>query len=110
LLRFAVDREALMGQTPFPDVMEQVFHEVGIGSVLSLQKFWQHRIKDYHSYMLQVRSLRENWGLGVFIRIPQYLLDYAEHREQSEFNILFSWSQLCSIGLITDLATYQSLL
>lgn len=55
LLRFAVDREARLGQTPFPDVMEQVFHEVGIGSVLSLQKFWQHRIKDYHSYMLQVR-------------------------------------------------------
>lgn len=55
LLRFAVDREGRLGQTPFPDVMEQVFHEVGIGSVLSLQKFWQHRIKDYHSYMLQVR-------------------------------------------------------
>lgn len=55
LLRFAVDREARLGHTPFPDVMEQVFHEVGIGSVLSLQKFWQHRIKDYHSYMLQVR-------------------------------------------------------
>lgn len=55
LLRFAVDREALLGHTPFPDVMEQVFHEVGIGSVLSLQKFWQHRIKDYHTYMLQVR-------------------------------------------------------
>lgn len=55
LLRFAVDREARLGQTPFPDVMEQVFHEVGIGSVLSLQTFWQHRIKDYHSYMLQVR-------------------------------------------------------
>lgn len=56
LLRFAVDREARLGHTPFPDVMEQVFHEVGIGSVLSLQKFWQHRIKDYHSYMLQVRG------------------------------------------------------
>lgn len=60
LLRFAVDREARLGQTPFPDIMEQVFHEVGIGSVLSLQKFWQHRIKDYHSYMLQVRSPWEN--------------------------------------------------
>ncbi|KAI1240641.1 STAGA complex 65 subunit gamma, partial [Lamprotornis superbus] len=56
LLRFAVDREARLGHTPFPDVMEQVFHEVGIGSVLSLQKFWQHRIKDYHSYMLQIKE------------------------------------------------------
>ncbi|XP_038607839.1 STAGA complex 65 subunit gamma [Tachyglossus aculeatus] len=62
LLRFTVDREARLGQTPFPDVMEQVFHEVGIGSVLSLQKFWQHRIKDYHSYMLQVsKQLSEEY-------------------------------------------------
>ncbi|XP_033000489.1 STAGA complex 65 subunit gamma [Lacerta agilis] len=62
LLRFAVDREARLGQSPFPDVMEQVFHEVGIGSVLSLQKFWQHRIKDYHSYMLQVsKQLSEEY-------------------------------------------------
>lgn len=64
LLRFAVDREARLGQTPFPDVMEQVFHEVGIGSVLSLQKFWQHRIKDYHSYMLQVRRRPGERSLG----------------------------------------------
>ncbi|XP_074065914.1 STAGA complex 65 subunit gamma [Macrotis lagotis] len=62
LLRFAVDREAQLGQTPFPDVIEQVFHEVGIGSILSLQKFWQHRIKDYHSYMLQVsKQLSEEY-------------------------------------------------
>lgn len=55
LLRVAVDREARLGASPFPDVVEQVFHEVGIGSVLALQRFWQVRIKDYHSYMLQVR-------------------------------------------------------
>lgn len=54
LLRVAVDREARLGASPFPDVVEQVFHEVGIGSVLALQRFWQVRIKDYHSYMLQV--------------------------------------------------------
>lgn len=58
LLRVAVDREACQGSTPFPDVVEQVFHEVGIGSVLALQRFWQVRIKDYHSYMLQVRYLQ----------------------------------------------------
>lgn len=62
MLRFNVDREARLGQTPFPDVMEQVFHEMGIGSVLSLQKFWQHRIKDYHTYMLQVsKQLSEEY-------------------------------------------------
>ncbi|XP_064412659.1 STAGA complex 65 subunit gamma [Latimeria chalumnae] len=62
LLRTAVDREARLGQTPFPDVMEQVFHEIGIGSMLSLQRFWQQRIKDYHSYMLQVsKQLSEDY-------------------------------------------------
>ncbi|KAM9317254.1 STAGA complex 65 subunit gamma [Gastrophryne carolinensis] len=62
MLRYNADREARLGQTPFPDVMEQVFHEMGIGSVLSLQKFWQHRIKDYHTYMLQVsKQLSEEY-------------------------------------------------
>lgn len=62
LLRVAVDREARLGATPFPDVVEQVFHEVGIGSVLALQRFWQVRIKDYHSYMLQVsKDLSEEY-------------------------------------------------
>ncbi|KAL4624267.1 STAGA complex 65 subunit gamma-like [Arapaima gigas] len=62
LLRVAVDREAHLGSSPFPDVVEQVFHEVGIGSVLALQRFWQVRIKDYHSYMLQVsRELSEEY-------------------------------------------------
>lgn len=56
LLRTAADREARLGATPFPDVVEQVFHEVGIGSVLALQRFWQVRIKDYHSHMLQVKN------------------------------------------------------
>uniref|UniRef100_A0A8C6V7L3 STAGA complex 65 subunit gamma n=1 Tax=Neogobius melanostomus TaxID=47308 RepID=A0A8C6V7L3_9GOBI len=61
-LRVAVDREARLGATAFPDVMEQVFHEVGIGSVLALQRFWQVRIKDYHSYMLQVsKELSEEY-------------------------------------------------
>uniref|UniRef100_A0A1A8GRW7 STAGA complex 65 subunit gamma n=1 Tax=Nothobranchius korthausae TaxID=1143690 RepID=A0A1A8GRW7_9TELE len=62
LLRVAVDREARLGTSPFPDVVEQVFHEVGIGSVLGLQRFWQVRIKDYHTYMLQVtKDLSEEY-------------------------------------------------
>lgn len=65
-LRVAVDREARLGASPFPDVVEQVFHEVGVGSVLALQRFWQVRIKDYHTYMLQVsvaqRPGAANWG------------------------------------------------
>jgi STAGA complex 65 subunit gamma len=64
LLRVAVDREARVGASPFPDVVEQVFHEVGIGSVLSLQRFWQVRIKDYHSNMLQVSRGSNRRGDG----------------------------------------------
>lgn len=59
-LRVAVDREARLGASPFPDVMEQVFHEVGVGSVLALQRFWQVRIKDYHTYMLQVSGTQSH--------------------------------------------------
>lgn len=65
LLRTAVDREARLGASPFPDVVEQVFHEMGIGSMLALQRFWQVRIKDYHSYMMRV-SLK----LSYFIACP----------------------------------------
>ncbi|KAI7792930.1 STAGA complex 65 subunit gamma [Triplophysa rosa] len=67
LLRVAVDREACQGSTHFPDVVEQVFHEMGIGSsVLALQRFWQVRIKDYHSYMLQVcKELSEEYEMLV---------------------------------------------
>nr|AAI29290.1 Supt7l protein [Danio rerio] len=64
LLRVAVDREACQGSTAFPDVLEQVFHELGIGSILALQRFWQVRIKDYHSYMLQVsKELSEEYDI-----------------------------------------------
>ena len=83
LLRVAVDREARLGASPFPDVVEQVFHEVGIGSVLALQRFWQVRIKDYHSYMLQVR-LRD---------LSMYLL-----------------SLVLSVTSLTGLALYTSIL
>lgn len=75
LLRVAVDREARLGSTPFPDVVEQVFHEVGIGSVLALQRFWQVRIKDYHSYMLQVSHARCPGVTGL-------LLDFRQNQNQ----------------------------
>uniref|UniRef100_A0A8C4X1P9 STAGA complex 65 subunit gamma n=1 Tax=Eptatretus burgeri TaxID=7764 RepID=A0A8C4X1P9_EPTBU len=52
LLRTASDREARMGYTAFPDVIEQVFHEIGIGSSLELRGFWQRRVRDYHAFVL----------------------------------------------------------
>lgn len=108
LLRFAVDREARLGQTPFPDIMEQVFHEVGIGSVLSLQKFWQHRIKDYHSYMLQVRSPWENrvnlCNPGVFIGIP-HLPQRVEHGVLEQTGRVCSPQGLRCVPLASSLAS-----
>lgn len=77
MLRVAVDREARLGASPFPDVVEQVFHEVGIGSVLALQRFWQVRIKDYHNYMLQVRLVTGVLPLDSQFVLSQFYLFYC---------------------------------
>lgn len=77
LLRVAVDREARLGASPFPDVVEQVFHEVGIGSVLALQRFWQVRIKDYHSYMLQVSLERDITVNRVLLAVKLNKFDFG---------------------------------
>lgn len=77
LLRVAVDREARLGASPFPDVVEQVFHEVGIGSVLALQRFWQVRIKDYHSYMLQVSLGRDITVYKVLLAVKLNKFDFG---------------------------------
>ncbi|XP_078452381.1 STAGA complex 65 subunit gamma isoform X2 [Lampetra fluviatilis] len=62
LLRVTVDREAQTGQTGFPDAIEQVFQETGLGSVLDLQEFWQERVVDYHAYVLSAsRHLAEEY-------------------------------------------------
>ncbi|XP_054283787.1 STAGA complex 65 subunit gamma isoform X2 [Macrosteles quadrilineatus] len=47
LLRFAVDREELYGNSGFPDAMERVFHEMGLGSVVSLHDYYQTRVLKY---------------------------------------------------------------
>ncbi|XP_070543161.1 STAGA complex 65 subunit gamma-like [Ptychodera flava] len=60
LLRYAVDREALTGSTGFQDVLQQVFHEIGISSFKTLQVFWETRIRNYHKQVhnraLQLRQ------------------------------------------------------
>ena len=35
------------------DIMEQVFHEMGIGSVTALHSFYQTRIINYHKNMME---------------------------------------------------------
>ncbi|XP_064637438.1 STAGA complex 65 subunit gamma-like [Lineus longissimus] len=52
-LRHAVDREAATGKTGFQDVMDQAFHEMGIGSVRLLHDFYQNRIINYRKHMIQ---------------------------------------------------------
>ncbi|XP_046676176.1 STAGA complex 65 subunit gamma-like [Homalodisca vitripennis] len=47
LLRYAVDREDLYGNSGFPDAMERVFHEMGLGSVTRLHDFYQSRVLQY---------------------------------------------------------------
>ncbi|XP_052834066.1 STAGA complex 65 subunit gamma [Octopus bimaculoides] len=52
-MRSAVDNQLLHEQIGFPDVVEQVFHECGIGSVTELHDFYQNRVLRYHDNMLQ---------------------------------------------------------
>ncbi|XP_077989180.1 STAGA complex 65 subunit gamma-like [Glandiceps talaboti] len=60
LLRVAVDKEAMTGSTAFQDVLQEVFHEIGISSFRNLQVFWETRIRDYnklvHNRALQLRQ------------------------------------------------------
>ncbi|XP_022238160.1 STAGA complex 65 subunit gamma-like isoform X3 [Limulus polyphemus] len=53
LMRVARDREALTGNTAFVDVIEQVFHEIGLGSMTELHNFYQHRVVAYHRGMMK---------------------------------------------------------
>ncbi|CAH1778170.1 unnamed protein product [Owenia fusiformis] len=52
-LRNVVDNEALNGSLPFKDPMEQVFQELGLGSVTSIHDFYQQRILGYHATMTE---------------------------------------------------------
>lgn len=50
-LRAAADNQAQAGPSGFPDIIEQVFHELGIGSVTCLHDFYQKRVLNYHQHM-----------------------------------------------------------
>ncbi|XP_067000225.1 STAGA complex 65 subunit gamma [Anabrus simplex] len=52
LLRIAVDQELTSGSTSFPDPVERVFAEMGLGSMLSLHTFYQQRVLMYHQRVL----------------------------------------------------------
>ncbi|RZF46865.1 hypothetical protein LSTR_LSTR008246 [Laodelphax striatellus] len=47
LLRNAVDQEMLCAREVYPDAVERVFSEMGLGSVRCLGKFYQNRVLDY---------------------------------------------------------------
>ncbi|XP_033611268.1 STAGA complex 65 subunit gamma isoform X3 [Cryptotermes secundus] len=53
LLRVAVDQESVSGSAGFPDAMERVFYEMGVGSVRNLHVFYQMRVLKYHERMLR---------------------------------------------------------
>ncbi|XP_060083650.1 STAGA complex 65 subunit gamma-like [Ylistrum balloti] len=49
----AVDNRLLQGYNSFPDVVEEVFHQMGIGSVTTLHSFYQSHIINYQKNMEQ---------------------------------------------------------
>jgi len=72
LLRAAVDREALAKGTSFPDVLEQVFYEMGIGSMRNLGLFYKTRIIDYHCNLLETcKQLNEDYKRIKFPEAPK---------------------------------------
>ncbi|CAC5412499.1 SUPT7L [Mytilus coruscus] len=50
-LRSAVDSKLLHGHAGFPDLIEQVFHEMKLGSVTNLNDYYQSRIINYSKNM-----------------------------------------------------------
>lgn len=52
-LRSAADAKLLHGHAGFPDILEQVFHEMKLGSVIGLQDFYQSRVINYSKNMEQ---------------------------------------------------------
>lgn len=52
LLRITVDQEVMCGSAAFPDAMEHVFYDMGMGSMTTLHGFYETRILKYHEYML----------------------------------------------------------
>ncbi|XP_061183989.1 STAGA complex 65 subunit gamma-like isoform X2 [Saccostrea echinata] len=52
-LRNAADNKLLHGYSGFPDIVEQVYHEMGIGSVTNIHDFYQSRIINHHTSMQQ---------------------------------------------------------
>lgn len=52
-LQNAADNKLLHGYSGFPDIVEQVYHEMGIGSVIEIHDFYQSRIINHHTSMQQ---------------------------------------------------------
>ncbi|KAL3879103.1 hypothetical protein ACJMK2_031416 [Sinanodonta woodiana] len=50
-LRTAADHAMQSGESGFPDIIQQVYHEMGIGSVTCLHDFYQYRVVNYHRIM-----------------------------------------------------------
>ncbi|BFZ14518.1 hypothetical protein BsWGS_17557 [Bradybaena similaris] len=52
-LGHAADRRGLYGPDGFPDLIERVFHEMGMGSVTCLRDFYKQRVLLYHEKIQQ---------------------------------------------------------
>ncbi|KAH9510019.1 STAGA complex 65 subunit gamma [Bulinus truncatus] len=50
-LGMAADRRAIYGHGGFPDIVERVFYEMGLGSITCLHNFYQQRVLTYHRRM-----------------------------------------------------------
>nr|CAD7575606.1 unnamed protein product [Timema californicum] len=86
-LHNAFERERLRGPTGFPDIVERVFHEMGLGSILNLHDFYQTRIIHYHNFLKEGCISKTQSYIGQLkvyksLRAGEKLTTMAEAEEQ----------------------------
>nr|CAD7263783.1 unnamed protein product [Timema shepardi] len=86
-LHNAFERERLRGPTGFPDIVERVFHEMGLGSILNLHDFYQTRIIHYHNILKEGCISKTQSYIGQLkvyksLRAGEKLTTMAEAEEQ----------------------------
>ncbi|KAJ9580648.1 hypothetical protein L9F63_024171 [Diploptera punctata] len=69
LLRVTVDQEVMCKSDSFPDAMERVFYDMGIGSMTVLHEFYQRRVLRYHKRMLEICNVLQEEYAGLSLPV-----------------------------------------
>ncbi|KAK6626109.1 hypothetical protein RUM43_006414 [Polyplax serrata] len=86
LLRVAVDQGANSGTIGFPDAMERVFHEMGLGSVRCIHEYYQSKVISYHQKLLEeCKALNFEYNnISFNIKAEPFALDTIDKIEEQD--------------------------